>query len=359
MNALILGSKEYPLGTNTDDPSPSGGMELYVEDLIENLSKYSNITIITRNFSKTKKHERKGNVEIHRVPWLNGFFLRNPSFNLISFLKSLRIKYDVIISNGEVANLFGLIAAKLKRRPIIMVNHGLAAEQDQYNKILKFGFSLIDKITYSRSDYVITHSPSKLPKGVDYKVIVPGFNKNKFKKDISLKTIYKPKGLVIVFTGRLMKVKGLRYLIEALSELKREYTCFIVGDGPERKELEDLSKRLKTNTIFTGFRKDINKFLSIADVFVLPSISESLNYSMVEAAYMNVPIISTDLGVIPKDAYNQIKKRDSKSIRNSLERFKPDKKRMRNAYEFTKKFDWSHTAKAYSLIIKSLVKEKI
>ena len=50
MNSLILGSKEYPLGTNIDDTSPSGGMEVYIEELVNHLNEYSDITIITRKF---------------------------------------------------------------------------------------------------------------------------------------------------------------------------------------------------------------------------------------------------------------------------------------------------------------------
>ncbi|MBU0530837.1 MAG: glycosyltransferase family 4 protein [Candidatus Aenigmatarchaeota archaeon] len=355
MNSLVLGTKEYPLGTNTDDSSPSGGMELYVEELVEHLKRYSDITLITRKFTSTKKHEKKNNVDIWRVSWLNGFLLRNPTFNLASFFKSLRLDYDVIISHGEVANFFGLLASRIRRKPIVMVNHGLAAEQNQYNVVLRKGFSLIDRITYSRADAVITHSPSKLPRNVSYNLIKPGFGKSRLKRDTSLRKKYKTKGKIIVFTGRLTKAKGIEYLIRGLKG-----TCFIVGDGPERSRLEKIAKQEKANVIFTGFRKDINRFLSIADAFVLPSFSESLNYSMLEAAYMHVPIISTDLGILPKNAFIPIDKKSPKSITNAIEKLHDPELRKnitKNAYEFTKQFDWNIAAKNYYQVLKSIVKE--
>lgn len=355
MNSLILGSKEYPLGTNIDDTSPSGGMEVYIEELVNHLNEYSDITIITRKFSKTKKHEKNKNIEIWRVPWLNGFFLRNPTFNLSSFIKSLRLNYDVIISHGEISNFFSFFLSKINRKPLIMVNHGRASEQEQYNLLVKTAFSVIDKITYKRAT-VITHAPSKIPKDVEYNYVKPGFNRSKLKKDKSLLKKYKTKGLVILFTGRLMKTKGVEFLIQALKELKIPYTCFIVGDGSERENLENLSKELKTNVIFTGFRKDINKFLSIADVFVMPSLTEALNYSMLEAAYMKVPIIATDLGIFPRNTFIKIEKRNSKSISSSLKNI--NDKTVKNAYKFTKEFDWKIGAKQYYKIITKILEEK-
>jgi len=357
MNFLILGTKEYPLGTNTDDPSPSGGMEIYVEGLVSELQTRSDITLITRRFSKTKSHEKIKHVEIWRVPWINGFVFRNPTFNLLAFIKSLSLDFDVVISHGEVANMFGLLLSKIKRRPIVMVNHGLASEQRQYNPLLRLGFKLIDKITYSKADAVITHSISKIPKGVKYNYVMPGFNKSKLKADNSLRMEYDIKGTVILFTGRLMKTKGVDFLIKSLPSLDKEYTCFIVGDGPERKSLEALSKRLKVNVIFTGFREDINRFLSIADVFVMPSLSESLNYSMIEAAYMKVPIIATDHGVFPKGSFIKIKKKDVTSITKSINKLGDTSVMTRTAFNFTQRFDWKVTANTYSKIIKSVLKE--
>jgi glycosyltransferase involved in cell wall biosynthesis len=361
MNVLILGSKEYPLGSNKgEDPSPSGGMEKYIEELVHELNKYVNITIITRKFRDVKAHEEEKNISIYRVSWIRGFFLRNPSFNLMSFFRALKINFDIIISNGEIANFFGLILSKINKKPVIMVSHGLASEQPQYNYIIRKIFNSIDRLTLKKANLVITHSPYQLEKDIKYKLILPGFNKKILKKDTSVKKEFEIKGKVIVFTGRLIKVKGIEYLLRALQLLKSQYTCFIVGDGPQRNELEKLAKKLDVNVIFTGFRGDVNRFLSIADVFVLPSISESLNYSMLEAAYMKVPIVVTDLDIIPKDSAIVVHKKNTKEIAIAINTIFTNKKLrekiIKNAKRFSNGFEWEKTAKEYFNVIKNITR---
>ena len=99
---------------------------------------------------------------------------------------------------------------------------------------------------------------------------------------------------------------------------------------------------VKMKCVFTGFRKDVNRYLSIADVFVAPSISESLNYSMVEAAYMKVPIIVTDIKILPSDCGRLVSDSDAivYAICSVFEDVEATSKMVVNAYEFSKKFDW-------------------
>jgi glycosyltransferase involved in cell wall biosynthesis len=363
----MLGSKEYPMGSNKgDDPSPSGGMEIYIENLVKELENYQdlNIKIITRRFRGNKPYEKEKNTEVFRVPFNHGFYLRNPTFNLRAFFKSLRIDFNVIISNGDIANVLGLLLSRIKRKPIIMVCHGIASEQPQYNLLLKFMFRIMEKTAYSKADVVITHSPHQVKRlAKRYDIVFPGLDRERLEnvdkeKVKSLKSQYKiGNRKVILFTGRLVKVKGLEYLIKALPMLKSDYMCFIVGDGPSRKEYENLAKDLGANIIFTGFRKDIQNFLSFADVFVLPSVGgESLNYSMLEAAYMKVPIVVSDLKILPDNCGTITPKRDEKAIANAINEIlgseKLRKQMIENAYEYTKKFNWKAAGERYYRIIK-------
>lgn len=360
MKILILGSKEYPMGTNRgDDPSPSGGLEIYVEGLVEALRKYVKIIVITRRFKGTKEYEKKGNVEIYRVPYIKGFLFRNPTFNFNAFLRAKKLNYDVIVSHGEVANFLGLRLAHLRKKPIIMVSHGLASEQPQYNFILREILRFINKYSLTRADAVVTHAPHQVSKIIKkFEVIMPGLDKSRLKKDTSLKA--KAKGKVIVFTGRLMKVKGTEYLIEALRYIKDQYTCFIVGDGPERGKLEKLAKELNVNVVFTGFQKNVNRYLSIADVFVLPSLSEALNYSMLEAVCMDVPVVTTNLGVIPENCSITVPFKNPRATAHAIDKVFKDKRLReritRNANKFAEQFDWNVAAKKYYELVKKVSK---
>ena len=371
MKLLILGSKEYPLGSNKgDDPSPSGGMELYIENLVKELIKYTDLraTVITRRFKGTKSWEEKGNLKIIRVPFKRGFYLRNPTFNLRAFFKSLKLDFDIIITNGDITNVLGLLLSRIRRKPIIMVCHGIASEQPQYNSLLKLMFRIMEKSTYSKANAVITHSPHQVKRLTrKYDIVLPGLDKERLQNvDMhavkSIKTQYKTEfKKVILFTGRLVKVKGLEYLIKALPMVKLHYICFIVGDGPSRKEYESLAKHIGANVIFTGFMKDVQNFLSLADVFVLTSVGgESLNYSMLEAAYMKVPIVASDLKILPGDCGIIVPKRDEKAIADAInelsENDKLKKQITENASEYAKKFSWEKAGKEYYNIIKRFKK---
>ncbi len=139
LNVLILGSKEYPLGTS-DDPIKSGGIEVYVSYLIEHLRKYVNLIVITRKFRYTKSFEEKNGIKIYRVFWIRGFYFRNPSFNFLSFLKAIRLSndYKIVITNGPVATFFAMILKKLLNKYVIAIPAGIAFKQPQYNRFIKF-----------------------------------------------------------------------------------------------------------------------------------------------------------------------------------------------------------------------------
>jgi len=258
--------------------------------------------------------------------------------------------------------MLGLLLSRMKKKPIIMVCHGIASEQPQYNFLLKFLFRIMEKTAYSKADAVITHSPHQIEKlAKRYDVVFPGLDRERLQPSKSatdsIKIQYKiGNKKVILFTGRLFKVKGLEYLIKSLPSVKHDYVCLIVGDGPSKKEYEGLAKKIGVNTVFTGFRTDVANFLSLADVFVLPSVGESLNYSMLEAAYMKIPIVVTDLKILPQNCGMIVPKRDEKAIANAinsiLESEKLRKQITKYAYEYTKKFNWDEAGKKYHEIIK-------
>lgn len=365
MRALILGSKEYPMGTaDGSDLSPSGGMEMYVEGLAAALSKKGvRLTIVTRMFRGAKSDERRGNIRVVRVPFMRGFYIRNPSFNLASFMRALSLDFDVIISNGEVSNFLGLLLSKIKRKPIVMVSHGLASKQPQYNFIVKMLFRIGDRLTYPNADAVVTHAPWQM-RGITDKfyVVMPGFDRNRLKK-LSLREakkfrarFAKPDKKIILYTGRVIGVKGLEYLIRSLKYLRHDCKCLIVGDGPDMERMKRLAKEELADVVFTGFRSDVTNFLSIADVFVLPSLSESLNYSLVEAAHMGVPIVCTDIGIIGGDSAILVKPTDEKSLAEGINTAlgKGNSRLVANARRYALGFDWSRAAELYIRLMRRL-----
>ncbi len=109
-------------------------------------------------------------------------------------------------------------------------------------------------------------------------------------------------GDLIVSVGRLIPAKGLPALLHALVDLRNvnpDFKLVVVGDGPERRELEVLANRLGLtgSVIFAGTqaRPTVALFLRAAVAFVLNSTSEGLSHSVLEAMHVGVPVIASDV----------------------------------------------------------------
>jgi glycosyltransferase involved in cell wall biosynthesis len=103
-----------------------------------------------------------------------------------------------------------------------------------------------------------------------------------------------------IFTGRLVKEKGLEYLILAWKEVME---CFpsaellIVGDGPLREPLQQQCRELgiQSNVRFLGMRSNVQAYLQQADLYVSSSISEGLSNSILEAMACGLPVVGTKI----------------------------------------------------------------
>ncbi len=105
--------------------------------------------------------------------------------------------------------------------------------------------------------------------------------------------------------GRLRPQKGIDVLICAFGRvLNSSPGCqlLIIGDGPERGQLEKLARRcgVSEQVVFAGERDDVRELMSIMDVFVLPSRWESAPYSALEAMASATPIVATRVGGVPE-----------------------------------------------------------
>ncbi|MCZ6673547.1 MAG: glycosyltransferase family 4 protein, partial [Verrucomicrobia bacterium] len=109
-------------------------------------------------------------------------------------------------------------------------------------------------------------------------------------------------------TASIVPQKGLHLLVEAVAELVRrgiKLQCLIIGGTPgfgQEYEL-DLKRRvgklkLEQQVHFLGWRQDAAGLIGILDVYVLPSLSEGLSRSTVEAMWMERPVVVTDTGAM-------------------------------------------------------------
>jgi len=111
--------------------------------------------------------------------------------------------------------------------------------------------------------------------------------------------------VVVGCVGNLYPVKGHLNLVQASAEICRQFpnAIFIfAGRGDMQPALAETSARLGTerNMRFLGFRDDTEELLAAMDVFVLPSLSEGLPLSLLEAMASSKAIVSTNVGGIPE-----------------------------------------------------------
>lgn len=110
---------------------------------------------------------------------------------------------------------------------------------------------------------------------------------------------------MLVAVGRLAEAKGYPWLLESMQTgIPASVRLIIVGDGPMRAMLEkDIVRRgLQDRVYLTGWQSHdrTTEILEAADIFIMPSITEGTPMALLEAMSMNLPIVATRVGSIPR-----------------------------------------------------------
>lgn len=143
-----------------------------------------------------------------------------------------------------------------------------------------------------------------------------------------------PENPKFLFVGRLTRIKGLTHVLDALKKLESfDWSLDVVGDGPQRKELEArvASLGLDNRVFFHGLRDDVREWMKEAGCLLFPSLSEGMGLSFLEAVQVGLPVIASDLEPIRNMAFSNallVRAGDAveweKAIRNVLERGAPE-----------------------------------
>jgi glycosyltransferase involved in cell wall biosynthesis len=107
--------------------------------------------------------------------------------------------------------------------------------------------------------------------------------------------------IVITCVANLKKVKAHTLLLDAFAELNQEFPMvelWLIGDGPERKNLEHQASALQITdrVVFWGTQNDIPQIMADSDIFVLASQSEGMSNAIMEAMASAVPVVATRVG---------------------------------------------------------------
>ena len=194
--------------------------------------------------------------------------------------------------------------------PIVTTLHGtditLLGQDNSFKPVIEYAINSSDAITtVSQNLKDVTHDNFKINKQIDH---VPNFIDLKlYEKRLNknLRSSYANSDeFILTHISNFRKVKRVNDVIDVFNLVSKIHKCklLMIGDGPERLEAEQLCRKYRlTNKIkFLGKLKLIENILSFADVFLLPSETESFGLVALEAMASKTVVISTNSGGLPE-----------------------------------------------------------
>ena len=260
--------------------------------------------------------------------------------------------------------------------PVITTLHGtditLVGRDRTFKPVVAFSMEQSDVLTAvseNLKEETYKNFAIKKPIEVIYNFVdVTRFNRKPIK---AFKDMMAPDGeRIIIHASNFRKVKRVGDVLKTFLAIRKKIKAklVLIGDGPERSELETLARE-KSNFAddikFFGKQEQMEDLLPLADLFLLPSEYESFGLAALEAMAAEVPVISTNAGGLPEiitNGYNgfmsdvgNTEEMAANAISilendNTLQGFK------KNAYEIAKKFDIHNIVPIYESMYERILK---
>ena len=348
-------------------PSREGGVEIVVEELASRMVGYGHVVtcynraghhISGKEYDGQSMAEYKG-VKLKTVPTINAKGLAAMTSSFFAAICAAFGKYDVVHfhAEGPCAMLW---LPKLFGKRCIATIHGLDHQRAKWGKFASSYIMLGEKCAVKYADEIIV-----LSKGVqqyfedtygrETKFIPNGVNCPEIKSaDLIKKEFGLEKDSYILFLGRIVPEKGLRYLIEAFKNVRTEKKLVIAGGSSDTDEfMRELVEMAKGDEriIFTGFVQGqmLEELYSNAYIYTLPSDLEGMPLSLLEAMSYGNCCLTSDIAECTEVTDNKavsFKKSDVNDLEEKMQELCDDAKMVkeykRNAAEFVlKKYDWN------------------
>jgi len=296
-------------------------------------------------------------------------FKMSAGLNFIGILKLLAFakkeKFDVIHSHGYKANiLLGLMPQFIRQIPFIITLHGWTSVKALTKMWV---YEKMDAYLLKNRKFIVLVSRASAQHASLQKVkkncvvIENGISSDlpPISKGVEMKKILalKEKGIKIIGSiGRLSYEKGYDLLIKAVAQCEQEMVLVLMGDGPEKNELQSIAKQygIEKKVLFFGYVEQAGQYIPLFDVYVNSSRTEGAPITLLEAMRAKTPIVARDVGgnkqLLGNGGYGVVVQGDSptemiKSITESMEK---NDTRVRQAYEsFVKNYSVSAMTKKY------------
>lgn len=289
-----------------------GGAERQLASLVPLLKDLGvEIQIFTRRYDRTlSPFEMINDVSVYRLPVPGPKPLAALSFSLSAIPMLAKFKPHVIHAHELLSPATTAVMAKrIFGTPVVAkVLRGGELGDLAKLKHSAFGSSRIESIKRGIDSFIVISSeidnelaeigvpPEKrvfISNGVDLERFAP---LSADRKSVLRPSLNLPDGLIVVFSGRLDPEKRVDQLVEIWNEIIKKHpdaTLLILGSGTEEEKLKQMAG---ANVRFEGNVKDVAPYLCVSDVFVLPSSTEGLSNSLLEAMASGLAPIATSVG---------------------------------------------------------------
>jgi len=293
------------------DGMEMGGSQRQIQHLLNGLdrARWAPELAFFRSNSMLADSIRGSGIPVHYIPKRSRFDLRF----LFAYARLLRRRhYALIHAFSLTAELWSVIARPLSRRrpPLVASERSFALDRPRWFWTLKRQVLLRSAavIANSRAGADATARRTGMPAGM-FVTIANGVDLPRPAQPSMRAAIRHelavPDGCLLgLFVGRLVQVKNLPCLIEALALIPpAQRPCVaLAGDGPMRTALETQATRhdVADHLRLLGERTDVTHLLQAADFLVLPSHFEGLSNAVLEAMAAGCPVIASAVGGSPE-----------------------------------------------------------
>ena len=204
-----------------------------------------------------------------------------------------------------------ILNSKAKDVPVITTLHGtditLIGSDPTYKQVVDFSINQSDGVT-AVSEYLKKETYRLFDINKEIKVIPNFIDLDRFKKSKKehfKKAISPEGGKVVTHVSNFREVKRVTDVVSAFGKVLEngvKAKLLMVGDGPERPKAENRCRELGIcdEVRFLGKQDQVEEVLSISDLFMIPSGSETFGLAALEAMSCSVPIISSNIGGLPE-----------------------------------------------------------
>ncbi len=330
-------------------PPLGGGGGIGLQTIVENIFKKNKniqLHILTSKYKDIPFFEKNEKIKIYRVPILGrndrhkATMISMFSWSITSLVWSLylgvRHRYTHINTHFFApSGPTGFIMSKIFKIPNIIYAHGKDVFDPTDTNSTPSGNGILSKLLKLSLLIQSKYADTILCNSTDTRSRILTLTNKRFSEKLIVlplpflaptNTHFRKSpisGFKCVSIGRLVPRKGFNYLIESFKYLPENITLQIIGDGPHFKKYNSLISTLSLDkqVKLTGYVENNKKFqiLNNSNLYVLSSIHEGLGICLQEAMFMELPIVSTNIGGqndLVKENYNGFlcDPRDSKSL---------------------------------------------